>query len=152
MTQNIETALKRIETTARTLNQTSDKLSQRIAEIESALNKYKLGLWVWVDKPILEEDQADESGRYQWKDLYCLGYGKLREKWGLLISMYPDYDPEEPNLVFLKDAPREIRLVAIDRIPDLLERIAEEATNLNQKVMEKAELAEQIATALNKVN
>jgi hypothetical protein len=151
MTQKIESALKRIETTAKTLNQSSDELSKRIADIESALNKYKLGLWVWLDKPILEEHESDESERYHWKELYCFGYGKLREKWGLLINVYPDYDPE-PNLVFLKDAPREIRVVAIDRIPDLLERIAEEATKLNQRVMEKAELAGQIAAALNKTD
>ena len=81
-----------------------------------------------------------------------LGYGKIREKWGLLVNTYPDYDPESDNVVFLKDAPREVRALAVERIPELLELIADKAAKLNQRIAEKAQLADDIAASLKKVN
>jgi hypothetical protein len=153
MNREVASALKRIDTVAKTLNQTSDQLSQKIVEIETALNQYKLGVWAWLEKPLLEEPDCDETARYQWQLVTNLGYGKIREKWGLLISVYPDYDPDEnSSTVFLKEAPRGVRALAVERIPELLARIADEAANLNQQIAEKAELANEIAASLKKTN
>jgi hypothetical protein len=152
MNRQTASALKRIETVSRTLNQTSDQLSEKIVEIESHLNEYKLGVWAWLEKPLSEQIESDEKMTVQYTIITSLGYGKIREKWGFVISVYPDYDPSDPNLTFLKDTSREIRAEAIDRIPELLECIAEKAAKLSEKIAEKAELADEIAASLKKTS
>jgi hypothetical protein len=152
MNQEVRAALKRIDTVARTLNETSDKLSQKIVEIESALNQYKLGVWAWLEKPLSEQDDCDDSGQYQFKVVTDLGYDKIREKWGFVVNIYADYNPEDARPTFLKDASREVRALALSRIPELLECIAEKAAKLNQDIAEKAELADEIAASLKKTN
>ena len=52
MNQEVQAALRRIETVSKTLNQASDQLSQKIVEIETALNHYKLGIRAWLKKPL----------------------------------------------------------------------------------------------------
>jgi hypothetical protein len=150
MKNQLATALKRLESVSKTLNQTSDELSERILEIESRVNQYKLGVWVWLEKPLLEE--IDFAEQYQYTIVTSLGYCKIGDKWGFVISVYPDYDPGEPKLTFLKDASREIRASAIDRIPELLECIVDGAAKLNDKIAEKAELAREIANSLTNAN
>ncbi len=152
MNRELASAFKRIDAVAKTLNQTSDLLSQKIIEIETSLNQYKLGVWAWLEKPLSEQNDSDDTGRYRWTVITNLGYGKIREKWGLLIDMHPDYDPESGNVVFLKDVSREIRALAIERIPELLDCIADKAAKLNREIAKKAELADEIAASLKKTN
>jgi hypothetical protein len=152
MNREVASALKRIDTVAKTLNQTSDQLSQKIVEIETLLNQYKLGIWAWLEKPLSEEPDSDDTGQYRWTVVTSLGYGKIREKWGLLINEYPDYDPEAGRVVFLKDASREVRASAVQLIPGLLDCIADKAAELNKQIAEKAELADEIAASLKKTN
>jgi hypothetical protein len=145
----VESALKHIEVLANSLNQKSDLLSQKIVEIESALNQYKLGIWAWLDEPLLYRMESDGNG-HDFEVAHVLGYGKIRDKWGILLHERPDFDPETIDPIFLKDAPRDIRICAVDRIPTLIERIAEKAAELSQQITEKTKVAERIAASLKK--
>jgi hypothetical protein len=147
--KEVEAALKHIEAVSNTLNQSSDLLSQKIVEIESALNHYKLGIWAWLEEPLFYLLESDGNG-VDVEVSYHFGYGKIRDKWGLLIHERFDFDPEARAPMFLKDAPRDIRARAVERIPDLLKRIAEKAAELSREIMKKTELAEQIAASLKK--
>ncbi len=147
--KEVEVVLKHIEAVSNTLNQSSDLLSQKIVEIESALNRYKLGIWAWLERPLFSQLESNGNG-VDIEVSYHFGYGKIRDKWGLLIHERPDYDPEALSPLFLKDAPRDIRACAVERIPELLKCIAEKAAELNREIMKKTELAEQIAASLKK--
>ena len=147
--KEVEVALKHIEAVSNTLNQSSDLLSQKIVEIESALNHYKLGIWAWLEEPLFYRLESDGNG-VDIEVSYHFGYGKIRDKWGLLIHERLDYDPEARAPLFLKDAPRDIRARAVERIPELLKCIAEKAAELSREIMKKTELAEQIAASLKK--
>jgi len=48
-----------------------------------------------------------------------LAIDKIREKWGFVISVYAD--TTQSTVLFLKDVSREIRAIAVDRIPELLD-------------------------------
>jgi len=147
--KEVEVALKHIETVSNTLNQSSDLLSQKIVEIESALNHYKLGIWAWLEKPLFYRLESDGNG-VDVEVSYHFGYGKIRDKWGLLIHERPDYDPEILSPLFLKDAPRDIRVRAVERIPELLKCVTDKAAEFSREIMKKTELAEQIAASLKK--
>jgi hypothetical protein len=147
--KEVEVALKQIEAVANTLNQTSDLLSQKIVEIESALNHYKLGIWAWLEEPLFYRLESDGNGG-DIEVSYHLGYGKIRDKWGIVLHERPDYDPEAIDPVFLKEAPRDIRARAVERIPELLKCTAEKAAELSREIAIKTELAEHIAASLKK--
>jgi hypothetical protein len=147
--KEVEIALSRIETVSNTLNQTSDLLSQKIVEIESALNHYKLGIWAWLEEPLSYRLESDGNGVEV--EVSChFGYGKIRDKWGLLVQERLDYDPEVRAPLFLKDAPRDIRARAVERIPELLKCVTEKAADLSREIAKKTQLAEQIAASLKK--
>jgi hypothetical protein len=150
MNRRAMSALERISTASKTLNQNSDQLSEKIVEIEAQVNCYKLGVWAWLDKSLNEEMVAGDQASPSFTIITSLGYGKIREKWGFVISVYADYDPSEPDLTFLKDASRELRAKAVDQIPELLDCIAEKATKLSENISKKAELADEIVKSLKK--
>jgi len=147
--KEVEATLKHIEAVSNTLNQSSDLLSQKIVEIESALNHYKLGIWAWLEEPLFYRLESDGNGG-DVEVSYHFGYGKLRDKWGLLVHERLDHDPEDRAPLFLKDAPRDIRARAVESIPKLLKCIAEKGAELSREIMKKTELAEQIAASLKK--
>src|SRR5258708_22094191 len=130
--KEVQATLQHIEAVSHILNRSSDLLSQKIVEIESALNDYKLGIWAWLGQPLFYRLESDANGE-DVEVSYYLGYGKIRDKWGLLVHERPDYDAEAIDPVFLKEAPRDIRARAVERIPDLLKCIAEEAADLSRE-------------------
>lgn len=153
MTGNVETSLKQLSVLSKSLNEASDELSKHISGIESALNQFKLGIWAWVRQPILTETELsepdDKGQRYEFDYHYDLGYGKHNGKWGLLVSHYWEGDDEDQKVVFLRDASREVRLKAMDRIPDLLDVLAKEMSVVTQETSKKASEAKELAAALN---
>jgi hypothetical protein len=147
--REVEIPLERIEAVSNTLNQNSDRLSDKIVEIESALNHYKLGIWAWLEEPLYYRTESDVDGT-EFEVSCHLGYGKIRDKWGLVVHERYDNEPEPTNPTFLKDAPRDIRARAIGRIPELLKCVAEKAADLSREIATKTELAEQIAISRKK--
>lgn len=154
MTGKVEASLKQLSSLAKTLNEASDELSRQITALESALNSYNLGVWVWVKEPILTETELSEPDgeghRYEVCYVHQLGYGKHKGKWGLVVGSFWDADPEEGQLTFLRDASREIRLKAMDRVPDLLEALAKELAVLTDEASKKAAEAKELSSALTK--
>lgn len=60
--------------------------------------------------------------------------------------------PNSFPIANLSQRARDIRVKAIDHIPELIERIAVKAAEMNQQVSEKTKLAEQIAASLKKAS
>jgi hypothetical protein len=154
MTGKVETSLKQLSLLSKSLNEASDELSKQISAIESALNQFKLGIWAWVREPVLTESELsdpDEKGmRFELNYHYQLGYGKHNGKWGLLVSYFWEANEEDAEIEFLRDASREIRMKAMDKIPDLLDILSKEMSALTQEASKKASEAKELAAALNK--
>ena len=150
-----EASLKKLSSISKSLNEASDLLSKQILQIEAALNEYKLGVSVWF-KIQSEEVQLpceDSKGNVSYSVVHrvlFLGYGEFRGKWGLLVEeFYDEFGPPEPSEeVFLRDASRRIRIAAMENLPELLEKLASEATKLQEKVAQQTALAAEIAAAI----
>jgi len=134
---------------AEELNEVSDELGQCIAQIDASLKKLNLGITVWVRVDYWE---ADERGNHEfWEEL--LGYAKINGKWGVCLRRLdgnlcdPDAAAQEEWL--FNDAPRLLRLAAIDRIPELIERLIAQAKLATTKIQSKLVDAQTLAAALN---
>ena len=156
MTAELEGSLSKIASLSNTLNEASDQVSKQLAEIESALNAYRLGIEAWVKEPFVDEyfttDPDKDGNRHVLNEAKKLGYGKFRGKWGLLVESVTAGSEEVwlPETVFLNDAPRETRLKAVDKIPELLEAITGQLVKTTEQASKKAAQAEEIAAALRK--
>jgi len=153
MTNKVDATLKQLASISQTLNEASDQLSKQIAEIESALNEYKLGITAWVELKKEKEltEPAEDGARLEVTIVEQLGYGKHKGKWGLLVTSYcEEFDGENSNESFLRDAPRETRLAAVDKLPELLKALAQEGAKVTEEATKKAAQAKEIAAALSK--
>jgi prefoldin subunit 5 len=151
MTDRIESTLKKLASVSQSLNQASDEVTSCIADVETALREYKLGIEVWVDIGHWTEGVRSSHGSYyKLARTRRLGYGKKDGKWGLLTYLNAEESEDWEEYAFLRESSREIRLAAIDKLPELLEALVAKAVRTAQQVTKKAEKAGQIAAGLNK--
>jgi hypothetical protein len=151
MTDNVESTLKKLASVSQSLNQASDLVTSRIAEVETALREYKLGVEAWADiRRWYDEGQYTDGSWYRLGRTQRLAYGKKDGKWGLLTYIIAEESDEYEEFAFLREAPRDVRLAAIDKLPELLEALVEKAVQTAQEATKKAEKAGQIAAGLAK--
>lgn len=138
--------LKNLTDLSRRLNEGSDLVSQRIAQLETALNELKLGVTTWVNVSIWTEMLDEPSGQ----TIECeksLGYLKYKGKWGLVLSEgHPALD--DHVLVFLRDASRDDRVEAVEKLPLLIKQLETEARKLDKKVTDSAKTIESMIKAM----
>ena len=148
MATQVKSALKELASVSQSLNQASDELSARLTEIENALNRFNLGVTAWVTLRTTEMDP--EIGQFAWSAIDELRYTKLEGKWGLVWASYIAEDPENTwKQKSLRESPRDVRLLSVEKLPDLLAELARKGAELSSNTAERVRDAQNIATALN---
>ncbi|SRR6266545_3633768 len=145
------TVLKRLGTLAQRLNEASDVISKQIVSLEAALNALRLGVWAWVTISRDETYQTDNDGKsYQLTDVVKLGYGKYKGEWALLLLIYVEEfdEADERQVSLLREAKREVKLEAVEKLPELLEEIEKKATEMAENASERAVEISDLARAL----
>jgi hypothetical protein len=132
---------------AHTLNEASDQLGKIIGPVDEALKALNLGISSWVSfNHFLDNNMNFDCDQ--------VGYSKVGGKWGIAIrSLSGNEDWPENTTVdgpwLFNEAPRRLRIGAIDKIPELLEALVKDATDttnrINQKLRETEELAKVIS-------
>ena len=132
---------------ARTLNKASDQLAKVIAPLDDALKALNLGIASWVSFNQCSDDNED----YAYDQV---GYCKVGGKWGIALrSVSGNYNwPDDTNVDgpwLFNEAPRKLRIEAIDRIPELLEALVKNAEDTVDRINEKLHESEELAKALS---
>jgi hypothetical protein len=145
----IESDLKALTINSKTLNRLTDELAMHVERVESAVNSLNLGLTASV----FAEQSSDGDG--PWTHYVRLLYEKLGGKWGLVIDEFDehDHDPDQwrnHQTWAYGDAPRELRLMAADKIPDLLKALIKRSEEMAAKTAMTVGRAKEIATTLSK--
>jgi len=146
--QKVQTNFQALSSVASSLNAASDELTKVIGVLDEALKKLNLGLIVWVGF----RWRSSEPPYY---DLDQIGYSKINGKWGIALRRIwgdesHDVESEEGPWLF-NDAPREMRLHSVDKIPALIEELGKEALTTAKRVQEKAREARELANAIEKI-
>jgi hypothetical protein len=137
-----------LSTVAADLNAVSDELGKSIAEIDTSLKKLNLGISTWLT--IHGGDGSYRGDSSYWSR--DIGYTKVEGKWGISLRkvegnyQYPDDEKTEEWL--FNDAPRSLRLEAIDKIPELLEELSKEAVKTTKNIRAKLDEAKAVAEVL----
>jgi uncharacterized phage infection (PIP) family protein YhgE len=153
MSNNVQTSMARLTSLSQVLNNASDQLSQNIGEIESALNQLNWGVSAWVhDDPLTVEEvtgTGPDGNHRQVHRLEELGYANSGGTWGIVVASGTEESwPEDVKITFLRDAPLEVKIRAMERIPKLLDEVAEGLNKITQQATQKAAEAKEIASAL----
>ena len=147
-TSNMAPDFGKLEQLSKTLNEDSNELTKILGEINSKLNALNLGVEVWLDNQLYEDRlPRDEYGPGMTASGY-LGYGKFGDSWGLLVRQTREKERgdgelslESENYRFLLESSREVRLSAVDLIPDLITELESEAEETRTAVSKAKELA-----------
>lgn len=147
-TANIQKHFQNLTLVAPVLNKASDELNRSVAALDEALRKLNIGLTVWVTfRNRGVEDEEFDSDQ--------IGYSKLEGKWGIAIRrVWGNYNTErfgDEGPWFFNDSPRELRLLAVDQIPQLIEALSNEALKTTEKVQEKTKQVRELATAIEQI-
>lgn len=138
-----------LSTIATSLNTASDELAKVVGTVDETLKKLNLGLTVWV--PFRFRGDDDYPQEY---DQDQIGYAKVNGTWG--ISLRRIWGDESRD-IYHEDGPwpfnaasRELRLLAVDMIPGLIEALAKNATNTTKRVQDKTKQVRELANAIEK--
>jgi hypothetical protein len=137
---------KDLADSAARLNSGSDDLAKAIRPIDAALKKLNLGVSAWYTYRGSEEPDSD--GNYSYRRI---GYAKMGGKWGLALSSGSgnvQAEADNYEVWLFNDAPRLMRLEAIDCIPDLLEQLVKESNKVAEDLQKKAGLARELAETI----
>ena len=136
----VENSFKQLAAAAQALNHASDDLGKVIRHLEGALKKLELEIPVWVQI----NGTSDETQYWATE----LGYIKLDGKWCIALREVSGYlqetsDESEDTWAF-SNAPRALRAEAVDKIPDLLEKMLQQTEEATQGLKTKTEQAAEL--------
>jgi hypothetical protein len=149
LSERVSSSYSKLALVAKDLNAVSDELGQSVAQIDLSLKNLNLGITVWVK---IRDWDYGESGDYEhWSE--HLGYAKLSGKWGIGLKRvegnhnHPEHDSIEEWP--FNEAPRALRLEAIEKIPELLEQLSAQATAAAKNIREKLADVKAVVGAVN---
>jgi len=147
-TEKIQTHFQALSSVAPTLNAASDELTRAVTTLDEALKKLNIGVTAWVSfrsRGVANDEYDDDQ----------IGYGKVDGKWGIALrTIWGDLTLENfggDGPWLFNDAPRELRLLAVDKIPELIEALGKEAFNTTKKVQEKTKQVLELTSVIEKM-
>jgi hypothetical protein len=148
--EKIKQAAQKLPEAAATLNQATDQLGRAITELDNVLKKFSLGVPTWVP---FAKWQSEYIGHH-WEEE--IGYAKVNGKWGIAIrTVKGNYArPEEEDDVEtwqFNEAPRLLRVSAIERVPELLEELLKNATKMTEDLTTKASEVDAFTGAIQSI-
>jgi hypothetical protein len=139
-------AFQRLLTSSKELNAASDALAQQIGPVDDAIRSLNVGVRTWVTHTHL--DQPDDTFYEEY-----LSYEKFLGRWGLVIGTRTgaqggDWDEVTGERWHFNDAPRDLRIGAIDALPELVEKLVVNADKITKQITAKTPAARELAEAV----
>ena len=146
--ERIAQAFKTLIASAKGINDASDELAKPIASLERALKRLNVGVVCWTTI------SSGTDGDLYWSQ--DVGYSRVRRvqgNWRLAIRTIegPEHDPEMRSLEVwaFVDAPRHLRVKAVDKLPELVEALVKATDATASRLKKQVAPAQQLAAAVN---
>ena len=140
----VETSFRQLASAAQALNTAAEDLSKVIRHLDASLKKLGLGVSAWVPVSGL----SDETQYWTIE----LGYANVDGKWGLALrevtGYHLDSNDQSEQIWPYNDAPRKNRAEAVDKIPDLLEKLLQQTQETTRSLQDKIEQATEFNTVV----
>lgn|SRR5262245_1061994 len=149
MEVKLASVLGSFEAAASRLNEESNSVNTLLAKIEGQLVSANAGIETWLTGQPLSSSDASGSteGETAWTE-QCLGFAKLNGKWCLavksirVVSGFFEGDTNCPytnkyvnnSPVPLAQAPRALRIAALELLPELIKQLTEETESATAQI------------------
>jgi hypothetical protein len=119
------------------LNQASDDLTQIVGTLDSALQRLNIGIVAWVQ--VIKTNYEDRPQYYEREEL---GYAKVDGTWGLAVRKLAGFegspeDDEVRDIWLFNDAPRGLRLRAVEKLPEVIDLLTRSAMKTAERLKKK---------------
>jgi len=146
----LRSSFEKLSSSAQSLNTATDELTKLAASFDVALKKLNLGIEAWVNIAT----GSDESGNRSYYDQ--LGYAKIAGKWGLALRQLEcdehSGDEEITQEWLFADAPRDLRVSAVSRLPELIQKLQEQVQLTNEHLSETLQAARTFLAVVNELS
>lgn len=142
--ERIAVAFKTLIGSAKNINDASGELAKPIGSLERALKRLNLGVACWT------RISGGSDGYNRWSQE--VGYSRVRGNWRLAIrTLAGNEDDPEPAIEewSFGDAPRYLRIKAVDKLPELIEALVKATDATTTRLKKKVVPAQELATAVN---
>lgn len=145
--ERVSTAFEKLVASAAELNTVSDEIATPISAIEETLQKLNLGVSAWTPFKLIRDDFD------LYRETRDIGYTKVSQRWGLAIRRTKGFDgqPEHSEEWHFNDAPRAYRLEALEKLPELIEQLAETSGKTAAKLRKGITLTKQVAETISRM-
>lgn len=133
-----------LKSAAADLNAASDGLGKAISSLDASLQRLNLGISAWV--------RVNEWGDRTDYILHQLGYDRVGPRWGIALRATEGNEAHDEvtrcDEWLFNDAPRDMRVAAVEKLPELLEKLTHNAKLTAERIRNKTEYAEQVASGI----
>ena len=147
--ERVSADFKKLKASAAALNEVSDEIAEPVSAIDAALRRLNLGISAWVQ---FAGNDDPTTGDYWYRSV---GYDKVSSRaWGIAIC-YRIVDADQvvrhDDEWLFNEAPRAYRLEALDKLPQLVEKLTTVADKTTGALRKKVAVTKQVATAITGV-
>ena len=147
LNERVASSIVRLSSAAHDLNEASGELGQAITAIDTVLQALNIGVPTWTT---IEKGNDEPNGDYFWSR--DIGYAKVSNRWGIALRTVSGNcnapNEERCDSWPFNDAPRWLRIAAVEKIPDMLEALIKSAEETTREIKAKTAKANQFATAI----
>jgi len=152
LASRVEQSYKKLSRVAASLNSASDELGQVVGLVDAALKKLNLGVSAWVRVSGCDPRPHDPTW---WKRE--IGYGKIGNMWGIALRTRSGNSEaaeagEGSESWLFNEAPRWMRIEAVDHLPAILEQLVKQAEEADKAIRKKTEQALEVAQVIFDLN
>jgi hypothetical protein len=138
----------RLTSIANTLNKATDELTKIVGVLDDALQRLNVGIPVWVQ--VVKWSSEDDQGPYECENV---GYSKINGDWCIGINRSTGHEEstyaDQVREVWpFNDAPRDLRLRAVEKLPELIDELAKSAAHTADLVNKKLAETKAFAAAI----
>ena len=147
--ERLSVAYKRLSTSAAALNEASDAMTKHISVAEGVLQNLNLGIEAWEQ---IRGHDDPQTGDY-WNEK--VGFVKVRGSWRIALRTTRGnhhIDQETVEVWPFGEAPRSLRISAVDQLPDLIEKLVAVVEKTTRKMEQKTPQVASIAKILSQVS
>lgn len=150
LVQRVQDSFRQIPVIASSLNLVSDKLNTSVNRLEAVLKKHPISVTSWVTFARWESPDGMFYRNNQ------VGFTRTNGKWGLAIRVavgdrINGEDRNQTEQWIFNEAPRAFRVKAVSKLPDVLEQLIKDGTEMIAEVTEQAKAVDFLAAALESV-
>lgn len=144
--EQVSALYKQLAASAAVLNSASDEFSKAVAPLDLAIRALNLGIECWVRVNSYTDDN-------EYFTSHDLGYAKVGGEWGIalrIVTGNEQYEIYDEDRWLFNAGPRQNRVEALEKLPELLARLTKKADSAAKKIKETTAQTLELASAIQK--